>query len=149
MGGMSKWVVDSLRLSNKEWAEVRPGREQTIVTCPDGNVSDVICCVFAPDRRDEPARATLIASAPDLLEALEEARRTLLDCEANATNGAAMAKVEAAIDEELSRCLSAKPEDPCEDLQEARDQAVADYNGISSPPDSASYAEFQTYFAKR
>ncbi len=55
----------------------------------------------------------------------------------------------AAIDEELSRCLSAKPKDPCADAQAARDQAVANFNGISSPPDSAPYAEFQTYFAKR
>ncbi len=55
----------------------------------------------------------------------------------------------AAIDDELSRCLRAEPEDPCEDAQKTRDQAVAGFNGISSPPDSASYAEFQTYFAKR
>ena len=55
----------------------------------------------------------------------------------------------AAIDETLSRCLSAKPVDPCEDAQKARDAAVAGFNGIPSPPDSAPYAEFQSYFAKR
>src|SRR3989344_5847407 len=55
----------------------------------------------------------------------------------------------AAIDDTLSRCLSAKPKDPCEDAQRARDAAVAGFNGIPSPPDSAPYAEFQTYFAKR
>lgn len=53
------------------------------------------------------------------------------------------------IDDTLSRCLSASPVDPCADAQKVRDQAVADYNGISSPADSAPYAEFQTYFAKR
>ena len=52
-------------------------------------------------------------------------------------------------DDALSRCLRAEPEDPCEDLQNARDAAVAGFNGISSPPNDAPYAEFQTYFAKR
>lgn len=52
-------------------------------------------------------------------------------------------------DDALSRCLNAEPKDPCEDAQKARDEAVAGYNGISSPPDSAPYAEFQGYFAKR
>lgn len=55
----------------------------------------------------------------------------------------------AAIDDALSRCLSAKPVDPCADAQAARDQAVANFNGIASPADDAPYAEFQTYFAKR
>ncbi len=55
----------------------------------------------------------------------------------------------AGIDDELSRCLRAEPKDPCEDLQKTRDQAVAGFNGISSPADSAPYSEFQTYFAKR
>lgn len=55
----------------------------------------------------------------------------------------------AAIDDELSRCLRAKPVDPCEDAQKARDAAVAKYNGIPSPADDAPYAEFQSYFAKR
>lgn len=55
----------------------------------------------------------------------------------------------AAIDDELSRCLNAKPVDPCEDAQKTRDAAVAGFNGIPSPPDSAPYGEFQTYFAKR
>jgi hypothetical protein len=45
--------------------------------------------------------------------------------------------------------LSAKPKDPCDDLQKARDAAVKGFNDIPSPPDSASHAEFQTYFAKR
>lgn len=49
----------------------------------------------------------------------------------------------------LSRCINAEPVDPCEDLQNARDAAVAGFNGISSPADSAPYAEFQSYFAKR
>jgi hypothetical protein len=52
-------------------------------------------------------------------------------------------------EEALSRCINAKPEDPCDAEQQARDQAVANYNGISSPPDSAPYSEFQSYFAKR
>lgn len=55
----------------------------------------------------------------------------------------------AAIDDALSRCLSADPVDPCEDAQKTRDAAVAGFNGISSPADSAPYSEFQTYFAKR
>ncbi len=55
----------------------------------------------------------------------------------------------AAIDDTLSRCLSAKPVDPCADAQAARDAAVANFNGIPSPPDSAPYAEFKSYFAKR
>jgi len=55
----------------------------------------------------------------------------------------------AAIDDSLSSCLSANPVDPCADAQKTRDQAVANYNGISSPPDNAPYAEFQSYFAKR
>ncbi len=55
----------------------------------------------------------------------------------------------AEIDEALSRCLHAKPVDPCADAQKTRDAAVAGFNGISSPADSAPYSEFQTYFAKR
>ncbi len=55
----------------------------------------------------------------------------------------------AAIDDNLSRCLSAEPVDPCEDAQNTRDQAVAGFNEIPSPPDSAPYADFQSYFAKR
>ncbi|MEQ1849070.1 MAG: hypothetical protein ABL890_00575 [Candidatus Peribacteraceae bacterium] len=56
---------------------------------------------------------------------------------------------QATADEALSRCLNANPKDPCEDLQKARDVAVNGFNDIPSPPDSAPYAEFQTYFAKR
>ncbi len=52
-------------------------------------------------------------------------------------------------EEALSRCISAKPVDPCEDAQKTRDAAVANFNGITSPADSAPYAEFQMYFAKR
>lgn len=52
-------------------------------------------------------------------------------------------------DEKLSRCLSAKPVDPCEDAQKVRDAAVKGFNDIASPADNASYAEFQTYFKKR
>ena len=59
------------------------------------------------------------------------------------------AEEKATIDERLSACLSAKPVDPCADAQKARDAAVENYNGISSPPDNASYAEFQKYFKKR
>ncbi len=55
----------------------------------------------------------------------------------------------AAIDDRLSQCLSAKPNDPCADAQKARDAAVEDFNSIQSPADSASYSEFQTYFKKR
>ncbi len=55
----------------------------------------------------------------------------------------------AAIDDTLSSCLSAKPVDPCADAQKARDQAVANFNGISSPADDAPYPEFQSYFQKR
>lgn len=55
----------------------------------------------------------------------------------------------AAIDDTLSQCLSAKPEDPCADAQAARDTAVARYNGISSPAENAPHAEFQKYFAQR
>lgn len=55
----------------------------------------------------------------------------------------------AAIDDELSRCLSAKPNDPCADAQKTRDAAVEGFNGIPSPADDAPYSEFQTYFAKR
>lgn len=49
----------------------------------------------------------------------------------------------------LSACLSASPVDPCADAQKTRDAAVKGFNDIASPPDSASYAEFQSYFAKR
>lgn len=52
-------------------------------------------------------------------------------------------------DAELSRCLSAKPIDPCEDAQKTRDAAVKGFNDIKSPPDDAPYAEFQTYFKQR
>jgi hypothetical protein len=55
----------------------------------------------------------------------------------------------AEIDAALSRCLSAKPVDPCADAQKNRDAAVAGFNDIPSPPDDAPYAEFQSYFAKR
>lgn len=59
------------------------------------------------------------------------------------------AEEKAAIDERLSQCLSAKPVDPCADAQSARDAAVANYNGIASPPDNATYSQFQSYFQKR
>lgn len=49
----------------------------------------------------------------------------------------------------LHRCLSASPVDPCANEQKSRDKAVKGFNDISSPADSASYSEFQTYFAKR
>lgn len=52
-------------------------------------------------------------------------------------------------EEALSRCLNAEPKDPCEDAQKTRDSAVAGFNGIPSPPDSAPYADFQSYFARR
>ncbi len=55
----------------------------------------------------------------------------------------------AAIDDNLSSCLNAKPVDPCEDAQKTRDAAVAGFNGIPSPADNAPYADFQSYFAKR
>lgn len=59
------------------------------------------------------------------------------------------AQERASAEERLSQCLSAKPVDPCADAQAARDAAVANYNGIKSPPDDAPYAQFQTYFQKR
>lgn len=59
------------------------------------------------------------------------------------------AEERSAHEERLSQCLSASPKDPCAAEQSARDAAVAAYNGIQSPPDTASYAEFQTYFQKR
>jgi hypothetical protein len=62
---------------------------------------------------------------------------------------AVFADEKAAIDERLSQCLSAKPQDPCADAQKARDRAVAGYNDIPSPAEDAPYAEFQKYFAKR
>lgn len=55
----------------------------------------------------------------------------------------------AEIDERLSQCLSAKPIDPCADVQKVRDAAVEAYNSIASPPDNAPYAEFQVYFNRR
>ncbi len=55
----------------------------------------------------------------------------------------------AAAEDTLSRCLNAEPIDPCEDLQKTRDAAVAGFNGISSPSDSAPYADFQNYFTQR
>lgn len=54
-----------------------------------------------------------------------------------------------AIDERLSQCLSAKPVDPCADAQKVRDAAVENFNGIPSPADNASHAEFQKYFKQR
>lgn len=54
-----------------------------------------------------------------------------------------------AAEERLSACINAKPVDPCADLQAARDAAVKGFNDIVSPPDTAPYAEFQSYFAKR
>ncbi len=59
------------------------------------------------------------------------------------------AEERAAAEERLSHCLSAEPEDPCADAQKVRDATVEGYNGISSPADSASYAEFKIYFQKR
>lgn len=49
------------------------------------------------------------------------------------------------IDERLSACLSAKPVDPCEDAQRARDQAVEAYNGIKE----SSFGSFNSYFTAR
>lgn len=59
------------------------------------------------------------------------------------------AEERASAEERLSACLNATPTDPCAAEQAARDAAVEAFNNIPSPPDSASYAEFQTYFAKR
>lgn len=59
------------------------------------------------------------------------------------------AEEKAQIDENLSRCLSAKPIDPCAEAQQARDTAVENFNNIQSPVDNAPYSEFQQYFAKR
>ncbi|MEK7613677.1 MAG: hypothetical protein AAB439_02265 [Patescibacteria group bacterium] len=59
------------------------------------------------------------------------------------------AEERSAAEERLSACLSASPTDPCANEQKVRDEAVSGFNDIPSPPDSASYAEFQNYFAKR
>lgn len=59
------------------------------------------------------------------------------------------AEEKAAADEALHQCLSAEPKDPCAAEQKARDAAVSGFNDIASPSDSAPYAEFQKYFAKR
>lgn len=55
----------------------------------------------------------------------------------------------AAAEGRLSECLGAKPIDPCAEAQQARDSAVEAFNGIASPPESASYTEFQNYFTQR
>lgn len=52
-------------------------------------------------------------------------------------------------EERLSQCLSAKPVDPCADLQQARDTAVKNFFAITSPADDAPYSEFQVYFKQR
>lgn len=59
------------------------------------------------------------------------------------------AEERAMAEERLSQCLSAKPVDPCAQLQQVRDEAVKNFFGIQSPPDNAPYAEFQTYFKQR
>lgn len=59
------------------------------------------------------------------------------------------AEEKAAAEEQLSRCLNANPVDPCADAQAVRDAAVANFNGILSPADNASYTDFQAYFQKR
>lgn len=51
----------------------------------------------------------------------------------------------AMIDERLSACLSAKPVDPCEDAQKARDEAVEEYNSIKE----SSFGSFNAYFNAR
>lgn len=81
-----------------------------------------------------------------------EAARTNLQAQYDAGVNASVqvfAGEKAAIDDELSRCLSASPVDPCADAQKTRDAAVAGFNDIPSPPDSAPYADFKVYFAKR
>lgn len=60
------------------------------------------------------------------------------------------AEEKANIDERLNQCLSAKPVDPCADLQKTRDVAADNYlNGTPSPADNAPYSEFKKYFDKR
>ena len=84
-------------------------------------------------------------------DAIDEARTSLQAMYDAGVNASVQvyAGEKAAIDETLSRCLSAEPKDPCEDAQKVRDAAVANFNGIPSPPDSAPYAEFQSYFSQR
>lgn len=84
-------------------------------------------------------------------EAIPEARVTLQSQYDSGVNASVQvfAEEKAAADERLSRCLNAEPTDPCADLQAARDSAVEGFNGISSPAESAPYAEFKEYFAKR
>lgn len=84
-------------------------------------------------------------------EAIDEARasvQAMYDAGVNASVQV-FAGEKAAIDDTLSRCLNAQPVDPCEDAQKTRDAAVGNFNGIPSPPDSAPYSEFQSYFTKR
>lgn len=84
-------------------------------------------------------------------EDIDEARMNLQSMYDAGVNASVQvyAGEKAAIDDALNHCLHAKPVDPCADAQADRDQAVANFNGISSPPDSAPYAEFQSYFQKR
>ena len=84
-------------------------------------------------------------------DAIDEARVELQSLyDAGVTASVQIFAEERALAEErLSQCLNAKPVDPCADAQSARDAAVANYNGISSPADDAPYAEFQIYFKKR
>ncbi len=84
-------------------------------------------------------------------DGIDEARASLHALYETGVNASVQvyAGEKAMIDERLSQCLSASPNDPCADAQKARDAAVENFNGIQSPPDDAPYAEFQTYFNKR
>lgn len=84
----------------------------------------------------------------DAIPAAREELQAAYDAGVNASVQV-YAEERTAAEDHLSQCLSAKPVDPCEDAQSARDKAVADFNGITSPADDAPYAEFQEYFAKR
>ncbi len=84
-------------------------------------------------------------------DAIDEARAELqaLYDAGVAASVQVFAEERSAAEERLSACLSASPVDPCADAQKTRDAAVKGFNDITSPSDSASYAEFQKYFTKR
>lgn len=86
--------------------------------------------------------------ACDKIDAARASLQSMYDAGVNASVQV-YAGERATADETLSRCLSAKPADPCDDAQKARDAAVKNYEGIASPADTAPYAEFQTYYKKR
>lgn len=84
-------------------------------------------------------------------DAIDEARKELQSLyDAGVTASVQIfAEERSGAEERLSECINARPNDPCADAQKTRDEAVASFNNIVSPPDSAPYAEFQNYFTQR